>query len=248
MSFQSHFSKLLVAATMTSAVVLAVPSISEARPASNARPTVSSLAATATSATEVASTSPLVLYISGGAITLSAIVSNAVTCTFRSNKSLAGLPVTLPCSSGEVTTAAMNLPANTRTKRDVVYRFHLTVTGSRTVRAIPVTVVVGTQTQPPGCIEPGSTWKMAIPAIGYQALETFGTGFTFILSDSSFGEPDQDGTYTGGGSDGSLMEALGNETFSGSWNGTQYAGLTNVLDAGNQPFTLIPLSGLGADC
>ncbi len=99
-------------------------------------PTVSSLTA-----------SPSTLSSAGGSVTLSANVTNATTCAFSSNRSIAGLPATIPCSNGAAT-ESVTVPANTR-KLALTYKFRLAVTGTRVVRASTGLVVDGTLNSPP---------------------------------------------------------------------------------------------------
>jgi hypothetical protein len=103
-------------------------------------PTVTSFAA-----------SPLALFSTGGAATLSADVTNATTCTFSSNKPVTGLPVSVPCASGPVS-EGITVPGTT-TKKPVVYKFVLTVAGTKTIKAKADLTVA-----PPYCsdIEPGA--------------------------------------------------------------------------------------------
>jgi hypothetical protein len=66
----------------------------------------------------------------GGAATLTATVANAVSCTFTSKKSeVSGLPVTVPCSVGSVSTT-VSVPAST-SHRTHSYLVKLTVHGLR---------------------------------------------------------------------------------------------------------------------
>jgi len=110
--------------------------------ANPAKPTVSSFAAT-----------PPSLGSSGGAVTLSANVTNATSCTFTSNKPVVGLPATLPCSNGTVD-ENVNVPTNTGMKA-ITYKFKLAVAGTKTVHAsVEVTVPTGYH------IVPGSRWTL----------------------------------------------------------------------------------------
>jgi hypothetical protein len=73
---------------------------------------------------------PLPVGSAGGAATLSADVTNAVSCTFSSKSAaVSGLPVTVPCSVGAVSTT-VTVPANTRSRLQS-YRIKLTVHGQR---------------------------------------------------------------------------------------------------------------------
>jgi len=67
---------------------------------------------------------------SGGAATLSANVTNAVSCTFSArNPAVTGLPVTVPCSVGTVSTT-VTVPPNSG-HRTISYVVQLTVHGQR---------------------------------------------------------------------------------------------------------------------
>ena len=91
--------------------------------------------------------SHITLYNNGGSLTLSASVSHATACTFRSNKPLPGLPAAVLCTSG-LASYAVRLPANPG-KRPVTYTFKLTVTGATTANATPaVKVTVGSSPPP----------------------------------------------------------------------------------------------------
>ena len=100
-----------------------------------AKPTVSGFAA-----------SPASLGKNGGVVTLSATVTQASSCVFSSTTVVTGLPATVACSTGLVSTS-VTLPANTG-KRTAKYKFTLSVTGSKTVKAKPISVAV-TTTSPP---------------------------------------------------------------------------------------------------
>ena len=75
-------------------------------------------------------TNPSPVASTGGPVTLSATVANAVSCTFSSkNSSVSGLPVTVPCSVGTVS-ATVTVPAAT-SHRAHSYQVQLTVHGQR---------------------------------------------------------------------------------------------------------------------
>ncbi len=93
-------------------------------------PAVSSFAATPASVSD-----------SGGTVTLSAQVTTAVSCVFSSTPALAGLPATVPCTSGPVSTR-VTVPSNASTKT-ATYKFAASVVGSKTAKATPITVTVG---------------------------------------------------------------------------------------------------------
>jgi large repetitive protein len=89
------------------------------------------------------SSSPSPVPSTGGAVTLTATVDNAVSCTFSSKKSaVAGLPVTVPCSAGTVSTT-VTVPAATSRKKHS-YRVRLTVRNhGRNVSGTAVITVAG---------------------------------------------------------------------------------------------------------
>ena len=125
-----HLASMGVVLTLILAelAVLGLPSAAQAGPV---KPTVSSFAVTPTS-----------LGYLGGSVTLSAQVTNAISCLFTSNQpGITGLPATIPCSSGTVTDAEVGVPANSG-KRTIKYRLHLSVTGAKTVHAKAVSLVV----------------------------------------------------------------------------------------------------------
>ena len=97
---------------LTAISALVMFSFSPTAGAREPKPTVSSFTASADSPTEVLTASPLVLYNSGGPITLTADVSNATSCFFSTNRLVAGMPTTIPCANGPVTATGVTLPAN----------------------------------------------------------------------------------------------------------------------------------------
>jgi hypothetical protein len=80
---------------------------------------------------------PASLTWTGGAVTLSAKVSNARACTFSSTPPISGLPSRIACSGGTVL-KHVKVPAN-QTSKPEVHRFNLSVTGTSTVKAASVT-------------------------------------------------------------------------------------------------------------
>jgi len=117
-------SAALVAVSVLSVFIVVDAGVSGAstRPASGSATTVSSFAV-----------SPAALPSTGGTATLSADVTNASDCTFSSKKPVAGLPVSVPCSNGAVSTG-ITLAASTG-NRAAIYTFVVKVTGSKTVKA-----------------------------------------------------------------------------------------------------------------
>jgi hypothetical protein len=113
----------VLASTLTGLAVLGLPSVAQAKPVN---PTVSSFAVT-----------PSSLSPSGGSVTLLAQVTSATSCVFSSNRAVIGLPTVVPCSNGTVS-EVVSVPADSG-KRFVAYRFHLAVTGTKTVNAKVVT-------------------------------------------------------------------------------------------------------------
>ena len=89
---------------------------------------------------------PTTLYAIGGPVILSAEVTNATSCTFSSKPAAPGLPAKVPCTEGLVTDSVV-LPANVG-KKAVARRFSLEVTGSKKVKAKPVTATVDTTPSP----------------------------------------------------------------------------------------------------
>jgi len=96
---------------------------------------------------------PSSLTSAGGLVALSAGVANATSCTFTSNRPVAGLPATTPCTTG-VVNESVTVPPNIGLKA-LTYRFSLAITGSRTMRSrIEVAVASGYH------ILPGSQWTL----------------------------------------------------------------------------------------
>ena len=91
--------------------------------------------------------SPLKLYNPGGIVTLSATVTNARRCLFTSITPITGLPATVPCTTGPVSTT-VTLPANTG-KSAVKRYFQLSVIGTKTVTTKAVGVTVRPESPPP---------------------------------------------------------------------------------------------------
>lgn len=107
----------------------------------SAKPTLSSFAISATVPGSDVSASPLVLYNTGGSVTVSAQVTNALTCTLSSTQGrFFDGSLTFSCSAGAVS-VSLDLPANTR-KRSMGYKFRMTVSGYSTVTTKPITVKV----------------------------------------------------------------------------------------------------------
>ena len=98
---------------------------------------------------------PSLLYDSGGAIYLSAQVTNASACTFTSNKALTGLPVTVACSGGTAV-ADVTIPANAG-KKALTYKVTLTASSVKKAKA-SLGVVVGVSSPPARCsaVGPGA--------------------------------------------------------------------------------------------
>jgi alpha-tubulin suppressor-like RCC1 family protein len=107
---------------------------------------------------------PSSLSWSGGAVTLSAQVTNAKSCVFSSSPAISGLPSTVSCTSGKVT-KQVTVRANAETNA-VVYTFNLSVTGKTTVAAKPTTVTVGA----------------ASPLTGVSSVASDGVGYCAVLS------------------------------------------------------------------
>ena len=84
---------------------------------------------------------PSSLTWAGGAVTLSAKVANAKTCTFSVTPAIKGLPAKKTCTNGTVD-QKVTVPKNTGTKA-ITYTFGLSVTGTTTVKATPVKITVG---------------------------------------------------------------------------------------------------------
>ena len=123
------------------------------------------------------SASSTTLYKTGGTITLSATVTNAVTCVFSVNKALSGMPAAVtPCTG--LVSHAVTLPVNTG-KHSASYTFKLSATGARTTNAAPsVKVTVSTQLAPPSQAAPVSGTVTTTGSVGFtdQLAATGGYG------------------------------------------------------------------------
>jgi hypothetical protein len=106
--------------------------------------------------------SPTSLPPQGGPVTLSATVTAATTCVFSARPAVPGLPVTLPCSGGSVSTQ-VTVPAN-HTAMPVSYFFYIRPQGTGWPRPtpFPLGVVVNVP-----------------PAPGYWLVATDGGVFSF---------------------------------------------------------------------
>jgi hypothetical protein len=105
------------------------------------KPTLSSFAIAPNDPGSVVTASPLVLYNTGGSVTVSAQVTDALTCTVSSTVGrVFDGSLTFSCSAGTVS-VALDLPANSG-RRSVRYRLRLTVEGYSTVTTKPIMVTV----------------------------------------------------------------------------------------------------------
>jgi hypothetical protein len=84
----------------------------------------------------------------GGAVALSAKVSNAKTCTFSVTPTIKGLPVKKGCTGGTVQ-EMVTVPENKGTTT-TTYTFGLSVTGATTVKATAIKLTVGIEPNPTG--------------------------------------------------------------------------------------------------
>jgi Pentapeptide repeats (8 copies) len=76
----------------------------------------------------------------GGNVALSVEVTDATSCTFSANRSVPGLPATVPCTNGTVV-HNVTVPADKKSKA-VVYKFKIAVARSKMKsRTMSVTVV-----------------------------------------------------------------------------------------------------------
>jgi hypothetical protein len=193
-----------------------------------AKPTVSSFAAT-----------PASLGSSGGAVTLSANVTNATSCTFTSNKPVVGTPATLPCSNGAINeNVTVRADAGTHA---ITYKFKLAVTGTKTVHArVEVTVPSGYH------IVPDSQWTLQ--ELSIPELLPSCTIQTFLPGQRWTDDVGNTGRYSGGAQ--SISEPTGNipPGLTGVWNSTtnEYVGYIYVEARPLASITLSP--GVTAGC
>lgn len=108
---------------------------------------------------ESSSTSPLVLYSTGGYVDVEGDDSGGTACKARitSKPILSGLPLKAPC--GTPLFSAIGIPANPR-DRSVSYTFTMQAEKPKVIKAAPIVVTVSTTPPPrsvPG-ITPGSAW------------------------------------------------------------------------------------------
>ncbi len=92
--------------------------------------------------------SPTLLSSAGGSVVLSGTASSAETCRFTVSPTLAGFPLTVPCTGGSASTTA-TLPPNTRANsRTYRFRFAALQSGARTSTADPIAVRVAPASEP----------------------------------------------------------------------------------------------------
>jgi alpha-tubulin suppressor-like RCC1 family protein len=163
-----RWTRVGVAAVLGVEVLVVVPTV-PAGATTATTPTVSHFTAT-----------PTTLYNNGGTVVLSAKVTKAESCLFSSNKSVAVLPATIPCSKGSVY-LGVTLPANAG-KKAVTYKFSLAVTDTKTVDAKDVKVTVETGPPPPLA----GVRSVTTGALTTCALLT--TGSIDCWGDDSYGE------------------------------------------------------------
>jgi hypothetical protein len=148
------------------ALGLTEPSWASAKPP---KATVSSFAA-----------SPKTLTWTGGAVTLSATVTNATSCAFSSVPVIAGLPATVACVNGSVS-QLVSIPPNSG-KTAIKYTFSLSVVGAtKTVKAPSVKLTVPIQPAPtiPSFTVTPSSVSTAGGVITLSAVVTNATTCTF---------------------------------------------------------------------
>ena len=196
--------------------------------AAPAAPTVSSFVAT-----------PSSLGAAGGAVTLSADVSNAAGCTFTSKKPVTGAPATVPCSNGAVSDN-VTVPANVRVKA-IIYRFTLAVMGTKTVKArVAVTVASGLH------IIPGAQWtlqKLQFPSNLFAGC----TVQTFLPGHRWSDDAGDAGRYSGGGHSVSEPSKPRFE-LSATWNSTANEYIGYIFDQARPVYSITLSPGATAGC
>ena len=105
-----------------------------------ATPVSVTVAATPAPSISEFSATPAYLPAAGGPVDLSASASDATTCKFSSNPNFAGMPVTLPCTSGSALTS-VTLPANAQAAPRT-YTLILTASRSGTTAAVSTRTVM----------------------------------------------------------------------------------------------------------
>ena len=123
--------------------------------------------------------SPPSLAWTGGTVKLSATVTNATLCKFKSTPTTAGLPVSLACSNGEVK-VKVTLGANEQTNAET-YVFKLVVTGTNGIKegATASAVVLAEQ---PGDLPPLAT---SLSASHTYLVDQYGNPF-LVNGDSAW--------------------------------------------------------------
>jgi hypothetical protein len=109
---------------------------------------------------------PPVLPNAGGSVTVNVSATNAQTCLFTAKPAVNGLPVTLPCASGNASMAVV-LPADPHPLIPEYYSFYVRAQGVTTWTPAPANVAVG------GSSNPGAF------AQGYWTVARDGGVFTF---------------------------------------------------------------------
>jgi hypothetical protein len=115
---------------------------------------------------------PTTVPYTGGVVQLAATSTLATECTFVSQPAVAGLPETLPCSSGSASTN-VSLPANT-TPSNMVFTFRVIAVGTGTWTSGQIRVIVAAVPRPTGTITANPT---ALPDGGGSVTLTASTTF-----------------------------------------------------------------------
>ncbi len=153
---------------MLALVIAGLTVLGPGLPASGANSAISSFAA-----------SPTSLAWTGGTVKLTATVTGATVCRFKSTPASVGLPVSVNCSNGTVKVRA-RLDANEQTNA-VSYVFKLVVTGSTGIKA-DATATAEVQAEQPGDVPPLAT---SVSASHTYLVDQYGNPF-LVNGDSAW--------------------------------------------------------------
>ena len=126
----------------------------------------------------------------GGQVKLTARVADATSCEFSSKPKIAGLPVSVPCSNGLVSTT-VTVPASVATVKEA-YTFNLVVTasgGSKAGATLAVTVAAG-GTPLAGIVSVTSDGQGSCAVLSTGAVDCWGDNHLGDLGNDTRGGPD----------------------------------------------------------
>lgn len=202
---------VVIAISSTALLVATVLVTTEVAGAAGSRPVISDLAA-----------SPATLPNVGGIVSVSATISGGTSCTWSAKPALTDLPVSAPCSTGQVS-QFVTVPAN----KAKTFSVTLTVQGA-TKRAHADVKIVETKAPPNPMIS--SVNPSSGPVLGNQAITVTGTNLSTATA------------VTFGGYNGQVIKVFSDNSVlvSNPDLGTPGAVDTQITLAGNQVSPTVP--------